>query len=69
MVTQSTKDESTEVYIYKREEDTAGAEVVVAVVVVVVGHHSTAERGPSRPGYGDTAASTSCPYPAGLGDE
>ena len=61
MATQTTKDESTDVYGGKREEDTAAA------VVVGVAHHSTAERGPSRPGYGGTAASTSCPCPTGLG--
>ena len=57
------KDESTDVYSDKREEDTAAA------VVVVVAHYSTAKRGSSRPGYGGTAASTSRPYPTGLGGD
>ena len=48
----------------KLEEDAAAA-----VVEVVIAHHSTAERGPSRPGYGGTAASTSCPCPTGLGGD
>ena len=45
MATHTAKDESADVYGDKREEDTAAAAVVVAVA-----HHSTAERGPSRPG-------------------
>ena len=48
----------------KREEDAAAA-----AVEVVVAHHSTAERAPSRPGYGGTAASTSCPCPTGFGGD
>ena len=49
----------------------AAAVVVVVVVVVVeeVAHLRTAEIGPLRPGYGDTAASTSCPCPTELGGD
>ena len=64
MATHTTKDQSTDVYGDKREEDTAAA-----AVAVVVAHHSTAERGPSRPSYGGAAASTSCPCPTGLGGD
>ena len=64
MATHITKDKSTDVYVDKREEDTA------AEAVVVVAHHNTAERGPSRPSYGGAAASTSsCPCPTGLGGD
>ena len=63
MATHTTEDKSTDVYVDKRE-DTAAAAVVVAVA-----HHSTAERGPSRPSYGGAAASTSCPCPTGLGGD
>ena len=48
---------------------TNAKENTAAAAAVVVAHHSTAERGPSRPGYGGTAASTSCPYPTGLGGD
>ena len=61
MATHTTEDKSTDVYVDKRE-DTAAA-------VVVVAHHSTAERGPSRPSYGGAAASTSCPCSTGLGGD
>ena len=63
MATHKTKDKSTDVYGDKREEETAAA------AVVVVAHHSIAERGPSRPSYGGAAASTSCPFPTGLGGD
>ena len=66
MATHTTKHESTDVYDDKREEDAAAAAVEV---VSIVAHHSTAERGPSWPGYGGIAASTSCPCPTGLGGD
>ena len=58
----TTKDKSTDVYVDKRED-------IATAAVVVVAHHSTAERGPSRPSYGGAAASTSCPFPTGLGGD
>ena len=62
MATHTTKDKSTDVYGDKREDTAAAA-------VVAVAHHSTAERGPSRPSYGGAAAYTSCPCPTGLGGD
>ena len=61
MATHTTENKSTDVFVYgDKRQDTAAA------VVVIVAHHSTAERGPSRPSYGGAAASTSCPCPTGL---
>ena len=65
MATHTTKDESTDVYGDKRKEDAASS----TAAQVIVAHHSTAEKGPSRPGYGSTAASTSRPGPTGLGGD
>ena len=63
MATHITEDKSTDVYVDKREDTAAAA------VVEVVAHHSTAERGVSRPSYGGAASSTSCPCPTGLGGD